>query len=164
MRGLLTKKQKRAIDLLVKGWKHSAVSRILKINSVTLWRWKKSKNFMELLEQENKAQHQTIEEKLGTVFDKAKDIVMEAMEKRRPKISGYVKIALDILKIYKPAFDLMPKKQNDQPKQTTAQDISALLEARFGGDDHVYTSQEFEQEILGLNKPDNRQVDIDYQI
>lgn len=151
----LTSKQKEAIDYLSRGWNSTETCEFLKIHPSTLCRWKLQTTFKTELDKRINKQKQVVSDRIIELIDRSKDVLLEALESREKKMPGYVKVALEILKTYKPPIE--------EPKKEKQLSLGEQLEKVFGNkstqtnDEDVVLSAEDLDRMLDTSRNDTQQ-------
>ncbi len=154
-RKTLTTKQKEAIDCLTKGWNQTETCDMLKIHIATLWRWKKQDKFKAELDKRTNRKKEILFDRVNELIDRSKQVLLEALETREKKPHCYIKVALEILKTYKPQPE-EPEKPKEQKEplmnyQDWQAEFARSIEETYGGKS---TSQPHGDEDILLSKED----------
>ena len=137
----LTPKQKEAIDYLARGWNSAETCEFLKIHPSTLCRWKLQTTFKAELDKRINKQKQVVSNRIIELIDRSKDVLLEALESKEKKMPGYVKVALEILKTYKPPIEETTKERELEPGEKLKQHLCNPITLMDDG--NIFLSDDF---------------------
>ena len=160
-RKVLTPQQKKAISFLLQGFSDIEVGKKIQVASNTVWRWKQTEIFQRALEESRAGLQQKIDiivsKKTIGLIEKSKEALAEMLEQREKKFPGYVKVALEILKIYRPSIDETKQQSAESEKiskptiESTTVPATELLQEKIVDDDQELVKQI--EAVYGKTKP-----------
>lgn len=121
----LNRKQKQAIEHIKNGKKNSEICRLLNVTATTLWRWRRDEKFKTALQQMRATRNREVSKKFVCLLDQAQEILKTAMDEKLDNMPGHIKVALELIKIYRP---IMPSKEKEPEPQTTESQKQESLE------------------------------------
>ena len=123
----LTRKQKQAIEHIKNGKKNSEICRLLKITATTLWRWRRDEKFKTALQQMWATRNREVSKKFVCLLEQAQDILKTAMDEKLDNMPGHIKVALELIKIYRP---VLPTTEKASESQTTESQTTQTTESQ----------------------------------